>query len=79
MRVRPSDSRKVIWAAVRRVGGGGVVGGKVRKTKVAGWRVGLRDARRAGREVEPGGGAVVVILGVVDGRKDERRVDAVGW
>lgn len=58
MRVRPSDSRKVIWAEVRREGGGGVVGGKVRKTKVEGWRVGVREARRWEREVEPGGGAV---------------------
>lgn len=32
MRVRPWDSRKVIWAEERRVGGGGAVGGKVRKT-----------------------------------------------
>ena len=63
MRVRPSDSRKVIWADVRREeGGGGVVGGKVRKTKVEGWRVGVRVARRWGREVEPGDGVVEVIL-----------------
>lgn len=68
MRVRPSDSRKVIWAEARRVGGGGVVGGKVRKTKVEGWRVGLREARRNLRDVEPGAGVGDVILGVVDGR-----------
>lgn len=61
MRVNPSDSRKVIWAAVMRVGGGGNVGGKVRKTKVVGWRVVVREARRWDREVEPGAGAVDVI------------------
>lgn len=62
MRVRPWDSRKVIWARSRRVGGGGVVGGKVRKTKVEGWRVGLREARRVLRDVSPGAGALEVIL-----------------
>lgn len=59
MRVRPSDSRKVIWAVARRVGGGGGdVGGKVRKTKVEGWRAVVRVARRWGREVEPGEGDI---------------------
>lgn len=61
MRVRPSASRKVIWAVWRREKGGGVVGGKVKKMKVEGWRVGVREARRWEREVEPGGGAVDVI------------------
>ena len=71
MRVRPSGSWKVRRAAERREGGGWCCcgeeggGGKVRKTKVEGWRVGLREARRWGRDVEPVGGGGVVIL--VDG------------
>lgn len=65
MRVRPSGSRKVIWAVARRVGGGGgAVGGKVRKTKMEGWRMGFREARRVLRDVSPGVmSALDVILG----------------
>ncbi len=58
----------------RRGAGGGREAGKERKTKVEGWRVGVRVARRWGREREPGAGAVediwvgwvVVVWGVFD-------------
>lgn len=50
------------------------MGGKVRKMKVEGWRVGVREARRWGRDVEPGevgggifGGEVGGGLGGCDG------------
>lgn len=55
MMVRPSDSWNSIcgWRDWRgREYMGSVV---VRKTKVPEWRIGSRDARRAGRLVSPGG------------------------
>ncbi len=67
MRVMPSRSRKVIWAAERRGAGGGREAGKERKMKVEGWRVGVRVARRWGREREPGAGAVEDIWVGLDG------------
>lgn len=63
IRVVPSVSRKIIWAFVRRVGGMVEVGGKVRKTKVEGWSVGFRVARRVERVVSPG--AEVGAVGMV--------------
>jgi len=54
MRVVPSLSRKVMRASGRRAGGMGFEGGKVRKTKVEGWRVVVKVERRVVRDFSPG-------------------------
>lgn len=54
--VVPSVSRKSIWLNKVGVGGEGDVGGRVRKTKVEGWRINVRVERRVERDVSPGAG-----------------------
>lgn len=68
MRVVPSDSWKVMRAVVRSEEGGGWLEGKVRKTKVEGWRVVVRVVRRVVRELSPVAVAVELITRPYEGR-----------
>ncbi len=68
MMVRPSASRKSIcWNSV--AGGGESAAGKVRKTKVSGWREGRNVESSLERESSPGAKKDMVIQRGTKGHK----------